>query len=175
MIKNWEPLSREMIFKKYYRGIEKVDFLLPNGAISDFYIKKESNAVCILAITNNLEIVLVKQFRPGPEKTLSELPGGFLEEGQESVESAKRELLEETGFTGEFTKVTDYWENSYSQAKNSVFVCQKAIQVQKQRLDPNEFIEIETVSLDSFRLILRSGQMTNIQGGYLALDYLNLL
>lgn len=175
MIKNWDPLSREMIFEKYYRGIEKVNFLMPNGIISDFYIKKETNSVCILAITDNLEIILVKQFRPGPERVLSELPGGFLEKGQESIDSAKRELLEETGFTGEFTKVTDYWDSSYSQAKNSVFVCQKAIKSQEQKLDSNEFIEVEMVSLESFRLILRSGQMTNIQGGYLALDYLNLL
>ena len=44
----WTPLSREIVFQKYGRKIEKVMYRLPNGEVKDYYLKKEGPAIAIL-------------------------------------------------------------------------------------------------------------------------------
>lgn len=175
MIKKWKVLNKKEVFKKYSRCIEKVDFLMPNGSKSDFYLKKENPAVATLSITTENQIILVKQFRPGPDKILSELPGGYVKLDQNPLEAAQAELLEETGFSGDFEEVTECFDDAYSTMKRTIFVAKNCKKVQEQNLDKNEYAEVKLVSLEEFRQILRSGQMTDVEVGYLALDYLNLL
>lgn len=75
-VEPWQERSREQVFKKYSRKIEKVIFTLLNGQESDFYLKAEGEPVCIFALTPDQNVVLAEQFRPGPNKVLLELPGG---------------------------------------------------------------------------------------------------
>ncbi|MEI9966809.1 MAG: NUDIX hydrolase [Candidatus Moraniibacteriota bacterium] len=79
-----------------------MDFELPNGEVADFYVKKEKDNVCILALTRDKEVILARQFRPGPEEILFELPGGGIDAGRNARTAAIRELLEETGIPGEY-------------------------------------------------------------------------
>lgn len=79
MIKKWKELSRELVFEKYGRKVEKVIFKIQNGKESDFYIKNEGNVVCVLALTSDKKVILAKQYRPGPKKILTELPGGAID------------------------------------------------------------------------------------------------
>ena len=74
--KKWKALSRETIFQKYGREIEKVMFRLPDGTESDFYIKKEGPANCVLALTKDNQVILAKQYRPGPDEIVLELQSG---------------------------------------------------------------------------------------------------
>ena len=74
----WKKLSHEIVFQKYSRKIEKSMFRLPNGEEKDFYIKVEGPAVAILAITKNNQVILVRQFRPGPNEIFNEIPGGYI-------------------------------------------------------------------------------------------------
>lgn len=174
-IKNWEEISRETVFAKYGRGLERVMFKLPDGVEKDFYIKKEGPAVCIFPITKNKEIILVKQFRPGPQKTFFELPGGFLNKNEDPTECAARELLEETGYKGTIESITDCYDDAYSTMHRYCLVAKDCEKIAAQNLEAAEFAEVVLMSLDEFRNLLRSGQMTDIEVGYLALDYLKLL
>lgn len=171
----WKEISRETAFEKYGRGVERVIFKLPDGKEVDFYIKKEGPAVCVLPITKNKEIVLVKQFRPGPKKTFFELPGGFLNKNEDPIECASRELLEETGYRGKIELITDCYDDAYSSMHRYCLVAKDCEKVSKQKLESAEFAEIKLMNLEEFRKLLRSGQMTDIEVGYLALDYLKLL
>ncbi len=101
-VKKWPVKKRETVFQKYGRGVERVDFELPNGEVADFYVKKEKDNVCILALTRDKEVILARQFRPGPEEILFELPGGGIDAGRNARTAAIRELLEETGIPGEY-------------------------------------------------------------------------
>lgn len=173
--RDWEEISRETAFEKYGRGVEKVIFKMPDGKETDFYIKREGPAVCIFPITKNREIVLVKQFRPGPKKTFFELPGGFLNKDEDPVECAARELLEETGYKGNVELITDCYDDAYSTMHRFCLVAKDCEKVAAQNLESSEFAEVNLMKIDKFRNILRSGQMTDIEVGYLALDYLKLL
>ena len=60
-----------------------------------------SDYVTFLALTNNNEILFVKQYRPVLEKYTLELPSGHVEPGQTPEQAAQAELLEETGYKAE--------------------------------------------------------------------------
>lgn len=174
-IQPWEETSRETAFKKYSRQIEKVMFTLPDGKESDFYIKKEGPATAILALTPANEVVLVKQYRPGPKAILSEMPGGFIDEGETPEAAGARELLEETGYAGTAKLAGEAYDCAYSTMKRYCVVVTDCRKVGEQQLEATEFAEVEIVPLESFRKLLQSGQMTDVEMGYMGLDYLGLL
>lgn len=174
-IKKWEELSRKIIFEKYSRKIEKVMFRLPDGIESDFYIKKEGPATGIVAITTDEKVILVRQFRPGPKEILCEIPGGYIDKGETPEQAAERELLEETGYKGKVQLVTDAFDCAYSTMNRYCMVATECVKAAKQKLETTEFAEVVLLSVSDFRKLLQSGKCTDIEAGYLGLDYLNLL
>jgi ADP-ribose pyrophosphatase len=175
MIQNWKEVSRETIFEKYRRGIEKVIFRLPDNSELDFYIKKEIDPVCVLALTEKHEVILAQQFRPGPKKILLELPGGGIEKGESPEEAISRELLEETGHVGSIQLVTRAYECGYSLIHRYCFVATNCKKIAEPQPDDGEYINVKLLSLSEFRDLLRSGEMTDVEVGYLGLDFLRLL
>ncbi len=171
----WKEISRKPEWQKYGRKIEKVTYRMPNGEKNDFYLKKEGPAVGILALTKDKKVILTKQFRPGPNKILLELPGGYIDKKETPEEAGNRELLEETGYQGKAKLVTTAFDCAYSTMCRSCVVITDCTLVSKQNLDENEFIEVVLLTIDEFKDLLRSGQNTDIEVGYLGLDYLKLL
>lgn len=158
-----------------FRKMIKRTFQLPDDRVVDFDIKQEGPAVCVLALTGDNKIILTKQFRPGPEKILLELPGGAVEAGEKSEEAIKREFLEETGYTGDFKFVNTSLDCAYSTMLRYNFVAANCRKIQEQNPEENEFIEVVEMSLDDFKKYLRTGELTDVETGFIGLDYLNLL
>jgi len=78
----------------------RVDMVrLPNGQATKREIVEHGEAVAIVPIQTNGDVVLVRQFRKPVERELLEIPAGGVEPGEELVAAARRELREETGFT----------------------------------------------------------------------------
>lgn len=174
-ISEWLELSREQVFKKYSRSISKVMFRLPDGSESDFYIKEESPAAGVLGLTDQNEVILVKQFRPGPKKILNELPGGFVDPGENALEAIEREFLEETGYAGEFEFVGTCLDDAYSTMVRHCYVARNCKKVAEPTHTQTEQTEVLLVPLADFRALLRSGEMTDVEVGYLGLDHLQML
>ena len=65
----------------------------------DFFVFQSVDWINILPITKDGKVVFVEQYRPGTDSITLELPGGMSNEDEEPIESAKRELKEETGFS----------------------------------------------------------------------------
>lgn len=150
-------------------------FELPDGKIVDFDIKDEGQSVCVLALTEDNNVILARQFRPGPEKVLLELPGGGKEPDESAIEAIQRELLEETGYTGEFTFVGTNFVCAYSTGKKYNFVATHCQKVQASKGDDTEFIVSVEMPLEEFKIHLRSGELTDVATGFLGLAHLGLL
>ena len=101
-------------------------------------------------------------------------PAGHLD-GDTYEEAAKRELLEETGYAGELHKISTCLEDSYSTKLRHNFVVLNCKKVSEPNPDKNEFIEPVLIPLNEFRELLRSGEITVVETGYMGLDYLKLL
>src|SRR5688500_14711605 len=63
-------------------------------------VVEHSGSVGIVALDGEGRVVLVRQFREAARKKLLELPAGIIDEGEEPLETARRELAEETGLRG---------------------------------------------------------------------------
>lgn len=174
-IKKWKEISRELVFQKYSRKVEKVIFKLPDGKETDFYIKKEGPAAGVLALTKDKKVILVKQYRPGPGEVLLELPGGYIDLDEKPEVAMERELLEETGYKGNVQLVTTCLDDAYSTMNRYCFVATDCEKIADPKTGNHEFVELKLLSLNRFRELLRSGKMTDIEVGYLGLDFLNLL
>src|SRR4051812_41340451 len=105
MIKPWKKLKSEVIYKGY-RKLLKVTFETQAGKEAIFDIFESPKVASVLALTDDNKVIIAEQFRPGPDKVMAELPGGKIDEGEKPEIAAARELLEETGYTGELQFVT---------------------------------------------------------------------
>jgi ADP-ribose pyrophosphatase len=173
-ITNWEKLKEEF-YRAGYRRMVRRTFQLPDGKIADFDITHSGPAVCVLALTPENRVVLAQQYRPGPERIILELPGGGVEENETPLEAIRRELLEETGYTGEFQLVGTNIGSAYSTMIIHSFVAINSYKVQEPQNDEHEFIVAIEMELPEFRALLRTGELSDVDTGYRGLDFLNLL
>jgi len=66
---------------------------------ADFFVIENPDWVNVIPVTSDNEIVLIRQFRHGTESVTLEIPGGMVDEGEVPESCARRELLEETGYS----------------------------------------------------------------------------
>lgn len=103
-----EQQEKSLTTNEIYNGrvikvrIDKVQ--LADGRETKREIVEHSGGVAILAINDNNELLLVEQYRKAAEQSLLELPAGKLEKGEDPVDCAIRELVEETGYKAEKLK-----------------------------------------------------------------------
>ena len=150
-------------------------FRLPNDHVGEFEVLQQPDVVCILPLTAEGRVVLTRQYRPGPERVLLELPGGVMETGETPLEAAARELLEETGCTGELHHLSSGVGGPYTTLRRHHFVATGCQRISAQHLDETEFIEVVELPLNELRQRLRAGELWNTDTIYMGLDYLNLL
>jgi ADP-ribose pyrophosphatase len=141
----------------------------------DFDVKLEGPCVSVLALTRERSVILARQFRPGPDKVLLELPGGGIEACELPDAAAARELLEETGYVGDLRLVGQHFVCAYSTRVTYDFVAIDCESIQAQRLDDGEFIQVVHMPLDVFRAHVRSGELTDMATALRGLLYLDLL
>jgi ADP-ribose pyrophosphatase len=168
----WYKQSESKYLAGYRRMLKKT-FRLPDGTVADYDIKDEGRPVCVLALTLTQAVILAKQFRPGPEQTLLELPGGWVEDSERPEQIVCQELLEETGYVGDFQFVGTNYHCAYSNALRHNYVATNCHRVQAPV--PGEFIEVIEMPLKEFRVYLRSGRLTNVDCAYMGLEFLGLL
>jgi len=149
---------------------------LPNGMTEKFFVDEDNHSVQIFALTENQEVLCVRQFRPGIEQISLELPGGGLDDGEDPAEAAARELMEETGFAGKppvFLAALNY--SPYSTGVRHMFMITGCKKVAELDLDPNEFLEVQVVPLGEFRNIMAEGKCRGHDTAYMGLDKLQRL
>jgi len=156
--------------------IEKVMFRLPDGRETDFYLQGGHDPICCLPVTKDGKVILARQYRPGPSKIVCELPGGSAKEGEARKAAMARELLEETGYRGTLQYIATLLVDAYTTSRRHVFVATDCEKVAEPLLeDEGERVEAVLMTREEFRAHLRSGQLTDVNVGYLGLDFLGLL
>lgn len=165
----WRKQSERLVYSNY-RTLLAREFETPEG-VQTFEVKLEADGDAIVALTPQHEVLLVREFRPGPEEWLLELPGGNVDQGEDPSLAASRELLEETGYSATLRYVGAMADCAYSTRHRHVFVGEDAT---KQR-DSSEGLEVLLMPLAEFREHLQGGRLTDVGAGYRALDALSLL
>ncbi|MBS1777106.1 MAG: NUDIX hydrolase [Bacteroidetes bacterium] len=98
---DWHILESIYLHQEPWLTVRRDSLQLPNGhTIPNYFVLEYPDWVNVIAITNDNKLVLVKQYRHALSDTHFELCAGVIESNETPLDAAKRELKEETGFTG---------------------------------------------------------------------------
>ncbi|MCR4420748.1 MAG: NUDIX hydrolase [Clostridia bacterium] len=112
MVGEEKTLESTRVFSGRVIGVRVDRVRLPDGRESTREVVEHRGAVVIAALNDRQEVMLVRQFRKPVEAVLWELPAGTLEEGEEPLACARRELKEETGLEAEeWVPVTQFYSS----------------------------------------------------------------
>ena len=170
----WPRTAEEIVYKGD-RTMARRTYRRPDGEATGYDVTLHGPGVSVLALTDDDRVVLTRQFRPGPERVMIDIPSGFVDDGEDPAEAAARELAEETGYEGTLSAVGRTTPNGYSTEVRHIFVAHACRRVRDQTTAPDEDIEVFLASIDELRRLLRDDQLTVVDGTYLALDALGRL
>jgi ADP-ribose pyrophosphatase len=142
-MKHFKKLSEETINKNPYFEYKKDVFEDSSGKTGEYFYGVAHGGVLVIPILPDGRIALISQYRYLIDASQIEFPGGAIDEGETALESAKRELLEETGCKaveitniGLFYPLTTHWKGPCH-----VFLAEVDI-VSEPRPDSGEYLEL---------------------------------
>lgn len=148
----WKVKNTEKLIENRWLTVRKESVVLPNGkSIEDFYSVTIPDAAAIVAITDDKKIVLKKEYKHATGEELIEVPAGMFEpKEKDGLLVAKRELLEETGYTSEEWKYLGDTVESSSKLTNRMYIylainCKK---IAEQSLDKTEELDVMVIPFE---------------------------
>ena len=159
-MQTFEILGQEKVLSAHAFDVLKVHFRLPDGREHAYDLVAHPDAVTLLPITKAGEVILVSQYRIGAQGYLLELPAGVMDAGESPLESAHRELREETGLDSDMLVPLGgfYMVPGYSNEYMFAFL---ALELHPAPLaqDEDEFLELNRLPLSEVYRLLWSKQI----------------
>ncbi|MGT2827881.1 NUDIX hydrolase [Streptococcus himalayensis] len=169
-----KTIKRTEIFKGHIFDVVVDDVALPRGGEAKRELIFHKGAVCVLAVTPEDKLILVKQYRKAIEQTSYEIPAGKLEVGENAdpKAAALRELEEETGYTAELELLYDFYTAiGFCNEKIKLYKATNLVKVENPRpMDEDETLELYQVSFDEAQDLVKSGDICDAKT-LLALQY----
>ena len=156
----YKILSSEYLIRRPWLTARRDKVQLPDGRINpEYYVLEYPTWINVTAVTKDGQMVLVRQYRHGLQRTNFEIVAGCMEEGEQPIDAAKRELLEETGFGGgEWQEIMVISQNpSTSTNLTHCFLATGVERIGTQHLDATEDIEVYLFSQEEVRQMLERG------------------
>lgn len=155
-------LSQEEIFKGRVVRVTRDTVRLENGGESMREVVHHNGGAAVAALTDDGQIVLVRQYRYALGCELVEIPAGKLEPQEDPFEAAKRELGEETGYTAQDYRDLGYIIPTCGYCTEKIYLyAAKGLTMQAQHLDEDEFVSVFTLPLEEAVARVLRGEITD--------------
>lgn len=155
-----KTMASSLIYEGKILKLRKDEVLLPDGKNSTREIIEHPGAVAIVPVLDDGRIVMVRQYRYAVGEILLEIPAGKLDQGEDPVRCAHRELQEETGYIAstmqELTSI--YTTPGFTDEIIHIYKA-SSLKKKSQALDEDEFIEIETYSPQKIREMINNKEI----------------
>ena len=173
----WEEVNVEHVVQDQWIDFRKCDYRLPNGeVIGPVYNYSKHSFSIIVATDEDGKFICVRQYRHGIDEITTEFPAGAIEymeksdvpyityenimaNNEDAFEAAKRELIEETGYT------SNNWKHLMSLPANAtlsnsyahIYRADDCVRVSKQDLDDSEFLYVKLLTEDELLKRINGG------------------
>jgi len=149
----WKEENRRNVYTCPIFSVEELDCRSPALDLKTYTVLNTSDwAIVVPALDTKRgrEFIMVRQWRHGAQDLSLEFPGGVFEKGEDAQTAAERELLEETGYrAGKIEKLGEFNPNpAIMTNKVHFFLAQDLSPIAGQNLDEDEYVEVETVTLE---------------------------
>lgn len=155
-------LESAVVYQGGFMQVRKDSVRLPDGRVSSREYINHPGAVAVLAMLDNGNLVMERQFRYAPQREFIELPAGKIDHGEDILLTAQRELLEETGYVAsEWVHLTTAWPCiGYADERMEYFLA-RGLTHQGRKLDDGEFLEVLELSLPEAIEWIRMGKIND--------------
>lgn len=139
---------------------------LPNGDEKTFSYLDFAKGVCILPITTDNEVLCLKQYRHSLKSWQWELPAGMIDSAdQDPLETAKRELEEETGYTAEYwLELGSFYPSPGSTTEEIFLFAAAGLKSSEQNLENSEQIEVLKITMEELKNLIKNGEFKHGAG-----------
>lgn len=161
-MEKWKIIDQEYIIRRPWLTARRDKVQLPDGTVLDeYYVLEYPTWINVIAITKDNRFVMVEQYRHGLQDIFIELVAGVVEKGEDPLEGAKRELLEETGFGGGKWRLNTVLSANPSTMTNLTYsyIAEGVELKSAQHLDDTEDINVKILSEDEVRQLLRDDKI----------------
>ncbi len=150
----------DIIHKGRVFDITVENVTLSNGFNADMEIIRHPGASAIVPLTAGQEVLMLKQYRHATGGELWEIPAGTFDGQEDPLACARRELIEETGYSAQT------WEAlgavtpvpGYSDEKIYLFLA-RDLKPAAQQLDPDEILEVHPIPIDQVVSMITNGKI----------------
>jgi ADP-ribose pyrophosphatase len=160
----WQVLERRTLLSRRWLTVHEDRVRLANGReMDEFYVLEAPRWAGVVCLTQDDEIVLVRQYRHGIAGESLELPAGVIEPGEEPLAGARRELREETGYLAERWEhvMTVATEPSRHTVRAHFYCALGATPTGTRALDESEDIEVVRVPRSEVLGLIESGRIVH--------------
>ncbi len=156
-MEKWKTIDSKYIIQRPWATLRVDKLEMPNGNIKEeYYVLEYPTWVNMVALTEDNQVIFVKQYRHGAGKIMLELPAGVVEDNEDPEIAARRELLEETGYAfDDISYVCELFANPATSGNITyTYLLTGGRKVQEQDLDPSEDIEVVLMALEEAKQFL---------------------
>ncbi|WP_413290160.1 NUDIX domain-containing protein [Bdellovibrio sp. HCB337] len=159
-----KKLKSDLVYKGSFLQVLRDEVELPNGKKGTREYIPHPGAAMIVPVTAEGKLVMLRQFRYPVQKVFIEFPAGKIDEGEEALETAKRELQEETGLIAQNYKLltTIHPVIGYSNEHIEIYLA-TGLSQSEAKLDDEEFLDVFEISNHEAMELMQKGEISDVK------------
>jgi len=177
----WKLISSKKALESKWFTVRQDTVELPNGKVlEDYFVWECADSCMIVPVTKEMDTILIRQYKHGRGEIITEFPAGYADPNEDIINTAARELEEETGYKSDKLTILGRLTQNPTKQTGDIYVilAENAVETGERAHEETEDIELITVPLRKVLPMIQSGEIrttTAAAATLLALTHLGLI